>query len=92
MKYGIASLSIIPLRKEPAHRSEMVSQLLFGETYEVIQEQNNWMLVKCSYDGYEGWIDQSQFAELPEKEAGQIESSSGLALELISSATSGYHA
>ena len=31
MKFGISTLSIIPLRSEPNDRSEMTSQLLFGE-------------------------------------------------------------
>lgn len=92
MKYGIASLSIIPLRKEASHRSEMVSQLLFGETYEVVQEQNNWLFVKCTYDGYEGWMDQNQFTELAERDFNNINANDGgLALDLVSSATSGYH-
>jgi hypothetical protein len=92
MKYGIAALSIIPVRKEPTHRSEQVSQLLFAETYEVIQEQNNWLLIKCSYDGYEGWIDNGQYTELSERDFNSISTNdTGLALELVSSATSGYH-
>jgi len=92
MKYGIAGLSIIPLRKEASHRSEMVSQLLFGETYEVVQEQNNWLLIKCNYDDYEGWIDANQHQELNEKDFLNITGNdAGVALELVSSAASGYH-
>ncbi len=92
MKYGIAGLSIIPLRKEASHSSEMVSQILFGETYEVVQEQNNWRLIKCIYDDYEGWIDVNQHQELNEKDFMNITGSdAGVALELVSSAASGYH-
>ena len=43
-KLGIANFSIIPLRAEPYERSEMVSQILFGELYEVIEELENWIM------------------------------------------------
>lgn len=35
----------------------MVSQLLFGELYEVLEEAEKWVRVRVSHDGYEGWID-----------------------------------
>ena len=38
MKYGIAVLSVIAIRKEMSHRSEQISQLLFGETYQILQK------------------------------------------------------
>lgn len=60
MTHGICSLSLVAIRKEPSHISEMVSQLLFGETVEVLEKQNEWMRMKCSFDGYEGWVQQSQ--------------------------------
>ncbi len=89
MKYGITTLSIVPLRKEAAHRSEMVSQVLFGETYEVVKEQGNWLFIKCNYDNYEGWIDQNQHQEISDKDFNNISSNDfGLALDLVSSATS----
>ena len=92
MKYGIATLSIIPLRKDSSHKSEMVTQLLFGEAYEIIQVQGNWLLIKCCYDQYEGWIDQSQHHDLSEKDFDSITGNdAGVALDLVSSAASGYH-
>ena len=36
MEFGICHLNCIALRKEPSDQSEMVSQLLFGETFEVL--------------------------------------------------------
>lgn len=57
MAFGIADLSIIPMRREPAERSEMVSQILFGELYEILEEMEKWVYVRLLHDGYEGWID-----------------------------------
>lgn len=57
---GKCPLSIVPLRLEPSDRSEMVSQLLFGESYQVVDELKGWLHVKVLHDGYEGWIDKKQ--------------------------------
>jgi len=59
-KYGICPLSIVPVRAEPSDSSEMVTQLLFGETFELLQEQAQWRQIKITQDGYEGWIDEKQ--------------------------------
>ena len=64
MNYGISALSIVALRSDPSHKSEMVSQLLFGETIEVLSSQNEWVRVRCSFDSYEGWMLQSQYVKL----------------------------
>lgn len=60
MTHGIANLSVITVRSEPSHRSEVVTQLLFGETMEILESQNEWIRIRCAYDGYEGWMQQAQ--------------------------------
>lgn len=59
---GICRLAIVPMRKEPNDRSEMVNQILFGEHYEILErsKNNKWLFVKLVYDGYSGWIDSHQ--------------------------------
>lgn len=64
MSFGICSLSIVPCRKEPASTSEMVTQLLFGETYEVQEEREDWISVISSYDRYPCWISARQHTPL----------------------------
>jgi cell wall-associated NlpC family hydrolase len=89
MKYGISVLSVIAIRKEMSHRSEQISQLLFGETYEILQKQGGWLQIKCTYDGYEGWLDESQHYELTEREYLNLSANEpGMALELVNSAVS----
>lgn len=60
MNTAINLLSVIPMRKEPSHRSEMVSQLLFGEYVELLEEEEQFTRVKCIYDNYEGWVQTNQ--------------------------------
>ncbi|WDF53395.1 C40 family peptidase [Mucilaginibacter sp. KACC 22063] len=64
MEYGISHLAIIPMRKEAREQSEMVSQLLFGETYEVLERTEKWVRIISTHDGYEGWISWNQVTEL----------------------------
>jgi cell wall-associated NlpC family hydrolase len=60
MNTVINLLSVIPMRKEPSHRSEMTSQLLFGEYAEILEEQEQFVRAKCLYDDYEGWVQKNQ--------------------------------
>ena len=58
----ITLVTVAPMRAEASHRSEMVSQLLFGELAEGQEESGDFVKVKCLYDGYEGWVQRSQLA------------------------------
>lgn len=62
--YGICNLSIVPLRAEPTHTSEMISQLLFGDDFVVLEKTKYWSKIKISFDGYEGYVDNKQFEEI----------------------------
>lgn len=60
--FGICRLSVVPVRLEPSEKTEMVTQLLFGDQYEVTQQSadKKWLKIKIQYDQYEGWIDDKQ--------------------------------
>lgn len=61
---GVCTLSNIPLRKEASSRSEIVSMVLFGETYTVLSHETDWVHVTTSSDEYTGWIGARQFTQL----------------------------
>ncbi|MDX9881909.1 MAG: C40 family peptidase [Prolixibacteraceae bacterium] len=73
MQYGISGLSIIPVRKEPSEKSEMVTQILFGEHFEVFEQMLGWCRVKLAYDEYEGWVDLKMITPLPDRIYQKIE-------------------
>ncbi|MDE3236927.1 MAG: C40 family peptidase [Bacteroidota bacterium] len=62
MSFVVCVVSVAPLRSEAGHRSEMVSELLLGEFATVLEEQKDFLKIKCLYDGYEGWCQRSQLA------------------------------
>ena len=64
--YGLCPLSIVPLRAEPSDRAEQVSQVIFGEPYQVLETQSKWLRIKLTLDQYEGWIDAKQHQPIPE--------------------------
>ena len=56
MEFGICLVGFASLRERPDHRSEMVSQLLFGELFEVLETRNGWHHVMLQTDRYQGWV------------------------------------
>lgn len=65
--FAICNLAIIPLRAEPSDRSEIVSQVLFGEHFKIMETQNQWSKIKLHFDDYEGWVDSKQYQTISEK-------------------------
>lgn len=63
-RFGYCHLSIIPVRVSASHTSEMVTQLLFGEMFEILSEQDDFILIRVAADKYEGYISQKQFLKL----------------------------
>ncbi|MGL4292056.1 MAG: NlpC/P60 family protein [Bacteroidales bacterium] len=57
MKYGIALTPAIPMRATAEEEAEMTNQLLFGDTFRIIEEKPRWFLVENIFDGDRGWID-----------------------------------
>lgn len=66
MQYGICNLSIVPVRIQPADVSEMVTQLLYGDYFKVLEVRGKWSRIRIAFDSYEGWIDNRQFLLIDE--------------------------
>ncbi|MFD2568272.1 C40 family peptidase [Pseudotenacibaculum haliotis] len=75
MLYGICNLSIVPLRSEPSDASEMVSQILFGEHFTVLEKTKKWSKVQVHFDEYEGYIDNKQYQEIDKELFDQLSTS-----------------
>ncbi|MEZ4888034.1 MAG: C40 family peptidase [Chitinophagales bacterium] len=85
-QFGIVHLALIPMRAEASEKSEMVSQLLFGETFEVLTQDRQWVKIQTTFDQYQGWIDEKQFLPLAKSNHQNIEAQNAVhALETIHS-------
>jgi gamma-D-glutamyl-L-lysine dipeptidyl-peptidase len=68
MQYGICNLSIVSLRLEPLDTSELISQVLYGEFFKVLELRKNWSRIRLAFDDFEGWIDNKQYKEILKNE------------------------
>ncbi len=68
MQKIISIAAVCPLWASPSYKSEMTSQLLFGEQATILETTRDFFLVKCENDGYEGWIMQNQVLVMPEND------------------------
>jgi cell wall-associated NlpC family hydrolase len=57
MEKYICENVFVPLRSGPTHRSEMLSQVLFGEKYSITDKAGSWIKIETIFDNYSGWID-----------------------------------
>ena len=73
MEYGICNLSIVPLRAEAMDMSEMVTQLLYGDHFKVLEKRKKWSRIRLAFDNYEGWIDNKQFINIQEEEYNSLD-------------------
>ena len=64
MKFGICLLPVIPMRKKKQDSSEMINQILFGETFKIIKKETQWSYISLTHDHYKGWICNKQYKNL----------------------------
>ncbi len=66
----IARAAIVPVFAAPTFRAEQVSQLVLGETAEVLTASAEWREVRTGLDRYVGWVHAGYCAEVDEETAG----------------------
>lgn len=67
MRYAVCCVPVSPLRIERSHKTEMISQLLFGECCLILETTGDgWMNVQCKHDNYRGWCQNTHFVEIDE--------------------------
>lgn len=92
MNYGICPLSIVPVRSTPSDKSEMVSQLLFGELLEVLEVKNKqWSKVRCHFDNFVGWVATNQIKAITPSEFEAYQSNFAYCLELMQAVMAEHH-
>jgi gamma-D-glutamyl-L-lysine dipeptidyl-peptidase len=86
MNYAVCCVPVAPLRTAPDHRTEMISQLLFGE-YCIIadNDKKGWAKIICKADGYEGWCQLPHVKNISEAEYNNTKT--GLAADWVNEIT-----
>lgn len=73
MQYAICNLGTVPLRKDPSHSGEMLSQVLYGEHFRILEERKEWSRIRTAFDAFEAWIDNKQFLKISEEHFHQLD-------------------
>lgn len=66
-EFGYCNQSLAPLRASASHTSEMVSQFLFGETFEILGHTGDFIRIRGASDKYEGFVHVKQFIPITGK-------------------------
>jgi cell wall-associated NlpC family hydrolase len=67
MEKYICENVFVPLRSGPSHKTEMLSQILFGEKYSVTDKAGSWLKIETVFDKYMGWIDTGHVQHSPDE-------------------------
>ncbi|MFS4448025.1 NlpC/P60 family protein [Maribacter sp. 2307UL18-2] len=90
MQYGICHLSVVPVRSIADDTGEMVSQILYGEHFKVIESRKTWSKIRLAFDQCEGWVPNNQIVHMTQNDYDAIEAKEKrkYAADLISFVTS----
>lgn len=67
MDKGICVVTVAPVRAENSDKAEIVTEILFGESADILEVNKNWTKIKMHYDGYEGWMDTKQIKHVTDE-------------------------
>ncbi|OBW43410.1 Gamma-D-glutamyl-L-lysine endopeptidase [Chryseobacterium sp. MOF25P] len=67
MNKGICTVTVAPVRAENSDKAEIVTEILYGESADILEVNKNWTKIKMHYDGYEGWMDTKQIKPVTEE-------------------------
>lgn len=65
--FGLVTISVSNLRKDPDHSSELVSQSIMGTPVRILKSVNSWLLIQTP-DRYIAWTESSSIMQMNQSE------------------------
>ena len=62
-KYLTNNFTVINLHKKPSIKSEIVTQMIYGESFSILKKTKEWFKIKIKEDGYNGYIKNRKFSK-----------------------------
>ena len=62
-KYFTNNFTVTNLHKKPSIKSEIVTQMIFGDTFSITKRSKKWLKVKIKEDGYNGFVKNRKFSK-----------------------------
>lgn len=88
--FAWCAMPIAPVKKSPEHRSELVTQLLFGDVVQILEKSGVWVKIRILQDNYEGYVIAMQLSKISPSEAEHYEKHYALVNVLSTTAENGY--
>ena len=60
-KYFTNNYTITNLHKKPSIKSEIVTQMIYGDSFSISKRSKKWLKIKIKEDGYKGFIKNRKF-------------------------------
>ena len=61
-KYFTNNFTVINLHKKPSTKSEVVTQMIYGDSFSISKKTRKWLKVKIKEDSYKGYILNKKFS------------------------------
>ena len=61
MKNNFFNKSVANINLKPHSSSEVTSQILYGEKFQILSTKKNWVKIKTNYDNYIGYLKKDKF-------------------------------
>ena len=61
MKYNFLNIPFCNIHSQPSTKSEISSQILYGEKFRILNKKKNWIRIQTSFDRYKGFIKLKKF-------------------------------
>ena len=61
-KYFTNNFSVINIHKKPSLKSEVVTQMIYGESFSIFKRSRKWLKIKIKEDGYNGYVKNKKFS------------------------------
>lgn len=72
-RYGVITCSNISIQRDANHKSETISEVLWGEPFKIINQEQEWSYIELLYDHYKGWIPSINIKEIEKEKAEYID-------------------
>ena len=63
-KYFTNNFSIINLYKKPSTKSEVVTQMIFGDSFSILKKSKKWLKIRIKEDNYKGYVQNKRFSNV----------------------------
>ena len=61
-KYLTNNFTVTNLHKKPSTKSEIVTQMIYGDSFTLIKKTKNWFKIKIKEDNYKGYVIKKKFS------------------------------